>query len=121
MMCLSIRQPWAWAIIHAGKDIENRSWATSYRGPLLIHASKSVTKGAYEGFLEFVKDIPGVETPDLASLLRGGIIGSVYLADCVRGSNSPWFVGSVGFVLENPAPLPWRPMRGRLSLFEVAA
>ena len=33
MKCLSIRQPWAWAIIHAGKDIENRCWPTSYRGP----------------------------------------------------------------------------------------
>lgn len=25
-LALSVRQPWAWAIIHAGKDIENRSW-----------------------------------------------------------------------------------------------
>lgn len=25
-LALSIRQPWAWAILCAGKDIENRSW-----------------------------------------------------------------------------------------------
>lgn len=38
---LSIRQPWAWAILHAGKRIENREWrgGCSYRGPVLIHAS----------------------------------------------------------------------------------
>jgi hypothetical protein len=23
---LSVRQPWAWAVIHASKDIENRLW-----------------------------------------------------------------------------------------------
>lgn len=37
---LSIRQPWAWAILHAGKTIENREWPRcSYRGPIFIHAS----------------------------------------------------------------------------------
>ena len=41
MKCLSILQPWAWAIIHGGKDVENRTWRTAYRGPLLIHASLS--------------------------------------------------------------------------------
>lgn len=38
---LSIRQPWAWAILHAGKTIENRDWRScKYRGPVWIHASK---------------------------------------------------------------------------------
>lgn len=39
MKALSVRPPWAWAIAHAGKRVENRSWSTRYRGPLLIHAS----------------------------------------------------------------------------------
>jgi hypothetical protein len=42
MRALSIRQPWAWAILHAGKDIENRDWkpgnpARRFRGSFLIH------------------------------------------------------------------------------------
>src|ERR1051326_1498970 len=37
---LSVRQPWAWLIIYGGKDIENRDWPTSHRGPTLIHAGK---------------------------------------------------------------------------------
>lgn len=41
MKCLSIRQPWAWAILYAGKDIENRTWFTYHRGPFLLHASKT--------------------------------------------------------------------------------
>lgn len=44
---LSVRQPWAWLILHAGKDIENRTWRTRYRGPLLIHASKAIDTVAY--------------------------------------------------------------------------
>lgn len=34
MKALSIRQPWAWLILHAGKDIENRVWQTRFRGEL---------------------------------------------------------------------------------------
>ena len=38
---LTVRQPYAWAIIHGGKDIENRTRniAGSYRGPVAIHAA----------------------------------------------------------------------------------
>lgn len=38
---LSVRQPWATLIIRGLKTIENRSWATPYRGTLAIHASKA--------------------------------------------------------------------------------
>lgn len=39
MKALSIKQPWASLIAHGIKDIENRTWATKYRGKVLIHAS----------------------------------------------------------------------------------
>lgn len=50
---LSVRQPWAWAIIHGGKDIENRSWQAvnhglNVRGRVAIHASATMGKGDYE-------------------------------------------------------------------------
>lgn len=40
MKALTVRQPWAWAIIHGGKDVENRTRniAGAYRGPVAIHA-----------------------------------------------------------------------------------
>ena len=38
---LTVRQPWAWAIIQVGKDVENRSWPTKHRGPLLIHVGSA--------------------------------------------------------------------------------
>lgn len=43
---LTVRQPWAWAIAHAGKSPENRTQTWSYRGPLLIHAGASVDRYA---------------------------------------------------------------------------
>jgi len=39
MKVLSIRNPWAYLIAYGVKNIENRSWNTKYRGPLLIHSS----------------------------------------------------------------------------------
>ena len=38
LKALSVRPCWAHAIIHLGKDIENRSWRTPHRGLLLIQA-----------------------------------------------------------------------------------
>jgi hypothetical protein len=37
---LTIRQPWAWAIIYAGKNIENRSWKPNRPCRVLVHAGK---------------------------------------------------------------------------------
>jgi len=39
---LSIRQPWAWLCAEGFKDIENRTWATKYRGPFYIHTGKTL-------------------------------------------------------------------------------
>ena len=39
MRTLSIHQPWASLIAFSEKTIEVRSWSTSFRGRLLIHAS----------------------------------------------------------------------------------
>ncbi|MFP7833105.1 hypothetical protein [Marisediminicola sp. LYQ134] len=43
MRILTVRQPWAWAIIHAGKDVENRTRniAGDYRGHVAIHVSRT--------------------------------------------------------------------------------
>jgi hypothetical protein len=39
MKALTVRPPWSWAIARGHKAIENRSWSTTYRGPLAIHAA----------------------------------------------------------------------------------
>lgn len=50
MRALTVQQPWAWAIVHGGKDVENRTrnLAGSYRGPLAIHAGLREDEAAYD-------------------------------------------------------------------------
>lgn len=49
MRIMTVRQPWAWAIIHGGKDVENRTrnLAGDYRGPVAIHAGLTEDKAGY--------------------------------------------------------------------------
>jgi activating signal cointegrator 1 len=58
------------------KTIETRSWATSYRGDLLIHASMSKKAALITGEDPFKKYIP-----DFRALSFGSIIGKVVLVD----------------------------------------
>jgi hypothetical protein len=37
---ISIREPRASLIVLGHKDVENRTWMTKYRGPVLVHASQ---------------------------------------------------------------------------------
>jgi hypothetical protein len=49
MKCLSIQNPWAPLICAGVKDVENRTWKTDYRGPLLIHTSGQPHKWINQG------------------------------------------------------------------------
>jgi hypothetical protein len=108
MRALSIRQPWAWAILAMGKDVENRGWSTDYRGPLLIHASK-----------RWDLHVDDFDPP--AELPTGGIVGVVQLVSVTLVSPSRWAQpGCWHLVLEDPEPLDFHPCRGRPGLFDVA-
>jgi hypothetical protein len=117
MKALSIRQPWAWLIVNGHKDIENRQWLTHYRGPLLIHASKGMTRAEYDFASEHALSATGITLPLFDELERGGIVGRVDLVDCVNQYPSPWFFGEFGFVLKNAKPLPFHPCKGALGFF----
>jgi hypothetical protein len=116
---LSIKQPWAWAILHAGKDIENRNWPTRFRGRFLIHASKGCTPDEYLDACAFMAGFcGGVAVPPLESLPRGGIVGVASLGACVDESDSDWFVGEWGFELNDVHELEFTPCRGMLGFFK---
>lgn len=123
MKALSIRQPWAWLIVHGGKDIENRSWPTKFRGRFLVHASKGMTSEEYCDGLEFAMRVGDIrllrDFPSSQEMQRGGIVGSVELVDSVDHSTSPWYMGQKAFVLRDPKPLPFTPFKGRLGFFDV--
>jgi hypothetical protein len=125
MKALSVRAPWWWFILHAGKDIENREWSTDFRGTIYLHASKwwsleaatedtAAARTCYErsGFKTGGKEFTFRELRDLG----GHIVGQVDVVDCVAQSRSPWFFGRYGFVLANPIayanPVPCKGMLG---------
>jgi len=124
-VALSIRQPWAWAIVYAGKDIENRDWPTKFRGPVCIHAAKGMTKDEFNAFMRTIHDVSltrpfpeGASVPHSSALERGGIIGVAEIVDCVDRSDSPWFFGRYGFVLRNAGPVDFIPCKGALGFFK---
>jgi hypothetical protein len=111
MKALSIMQPWAWLIAAGHKDIENRTWATDYRGPVLIHAGK---KFDFDPRMDWGwDDIP----PCWDEMHAGGIVGQAEIVGCVTSSASRWFHGPYGFVIRNARPLPFRACRGMLGFF----
>lgn len=111
---LTVRQPWAWAIIHGGKDVENRvrNIAGAYRGPIAIHAALT---GA--NFHARHADL----WPFDDRHVTGAIIGVVDLVDVHSHSGiicTPWaFLDEFHMVLANPRPLTESiPFKGGLGL-----
>jgi hypothetical protein len=118
MKALSIIMPWPWLIMRHGKDVENRSWKTSYRGRLLIHASKKPD----DNLIQILSRHRATPTEDeLREMLewRGHIVGSVELVDCVQDSKSLWAKdGMWHWVLRDPSPCDLIPIKGALGLWE---
>lgn len=126
-IALSIRSPWWYGVIHAGKPIENRSRKHSFRGPVAIHAS--LYKPTYDDIQDY-NDTLAAAAPDVAHLdkhwlledderiqLRGGIVGVAEVVDCVEQSDSAWFFGPYGFALRNARAVPFIPVKGALGFF----
>lgn len=119
MKVISVRQPWAFLLM-LGKDIENRSWGTLYRGPIGIHASKAMSKSEWVEVVSFVAEFDprlAASIPPPDSLVRGAIIGTMHLGDCVTQSDSPWFQGPYGFVMGQPKPCDPIYVTGKLGLW----
>jgi hypothetical protein len=136
MRAITVRQPWAWAIVHGGKNVENRTRniAGSYRGPVAIHAGVGPFE-QHNQASEALKVAHGSETP--SQVVFGAVIGVVDLVDVHRAHPdsgtrcgglddmytwqfcSSWgMAGHFHLVLENPRPLrvPVR-ARGQLGLW----
>jgi hypothetical protein len=115
---LSIRAPWAWCIMNAGKNIENRSQKTNYRGPLLIHVSKTWD----EKDLEEAQKRTDLEIPAKGRLSLGACIGIVDLVDCYYSPEAyeQWgFADCYHLVIKNPRPICRFYYKGQLGLFDI--
>jgi len=119
MKALSVIMPWPWLILKHGKDVENRSWQTSYRGRILIHASKKPDKNSIQIMSLFNATPTETELKEFFTWY-GCIVGAVELVDCVKNYKSPWAEsGAFHWVLKNPVlfdkPVP---AKGSLGLWE---
>ncbi len=102
---LSLTQPWATLIAIHAKKIETRSWATSYRGQLLIHAAKGFGPGGARAHKALCGTEPFcsvlnaegkrwlAQRGDLADMVAhplmpmGAIIATCELVDCVDAAH----------------------------------
>jgi hypothetical protein len=131
MKALSLRQPWVWLVLHAGKTIENRRWNTAFRGEFLIHAAKGMTRTEYREAIEFAVEEGGINAeriPDFNELRRGGIVGRARLVDVLppflpmddQATRWRWHIPEqYGFVLEGIEVLPFTPCGGALGFWDA--
>jgi hypothetical protein len=101
---LSIRQPFASLIASAHKTIEVRTWATNYRGPLLINASakryEEYPVGCTICIVDLVDVRPMTEDDEDAAV-------------CLH------FDGALAWVLKRPRPVPAYNVKGQLGLYSM--
>lgn len=124
IQALSLRQPWASAVVLGGKDVENRTRPTKFRGRVIIHA------GLQLGMPGWDWDQINWDLEQLTGgpLPRGGFIGEVDIVNCLSIEDwrtretepNPWAFGPYCWVLENaiayPEPIPGK---GALGFFKV--
>lgn len=132
VLALSVRRWWAWSIFELPdalwKCVENRDWFTEYRGPVLIHSSKTGTNIEYN---EAVFSILGethelgrnelIRIPTKSEMPSGGIVGAVDIVDVIKG-HAPWRNrANYGFVLANRRKCQFVPCRGQERFFRPPA
>jgi hypothetical protein len=97
MKCLTVFQPWAWAVVHGHLNSLGRCRQTLHRGLLVIHAARSRELLADAG-----RTLPsGEPVPGAGELVFGALIGCVQLVECFPNSRMPWLHA-------RPAHGPWR-------------
>lgn len=115
---LTLHRPWAWAIFHGGKAVENRSWKPprAHIGKrIAIHAGKVYDRHAAE-LVALMLDLDGLP----AAAEAEGVIGTALLVGVVgdgmrliEGTGGtltpldiePWFSGPFGWLLDDRRPL----------------
>lgn len=85
MKAISLWQPWASLWVRGRKAYETRHWATDYRGPLLIHAAKTLCADVSAELQEILDDEFGHRWA--GELPRGALIGYCELISCVPTEN----------------------------------
>lgn len=121
---LTIRNPWAWAIVYAGKDVENRTWTITTPCTLLIHAGRTFGP-AERTAVEHLQHM-GIMLPYellLGNFHNGHIIGKAVVTECGWTSDSRWATpGTYHWELKDVVPIRTPLLvTGRAGLFKPPA
>lgn len=125
MKALSFSQPWLWSILHAGKRVENRSWAppmTMIDQRIALHAAKSWDGDAVGFFVKLGIEFPSRKEMYTQSAIVGtAIIDRVVTADkSLPADQKRWFFGAFGWILRDIVVLLEPiPCNGKLGLWTV--
>lgn len=116
---LTLKRPWPLAIARLGKDVENRTWSTSYRGPLWIHAGKAWDASAIPWM-----ESKGLLTPDFprddSEHPSGVLVASCELVGVRTAVTSRWWNGAgYAWMLRDAREIPHEPVRGAQGLWIV--
>ena len=125
MKAISYHQPYAWMLANGYLDIDDRTWATAYRGVLAIHASKAFSAHYYD----YVRHALGIDIPDQAELGYGVMLGQARLVSIVK-PGEPTNVPDARRAQGGPHCFGWQfdavelfetpvPCRGQQGLFDI--
>lgn len=118
MKALSVRMPWAVAIMFGSKRIENRRWASRQLQPgerIAIHVSS--TEASAEAFATVAERHPELRNIFEDPTYMGHVIGTVRVMGTIKHSDDEWFTGPVGWLLSEPEPCQPVFARGALGLW----
>lgn len=114
---LTVRQPWAWAIVEGLKRVENRPKRTHLRERIYIHAGRLADPKSVEHCRRLCAKA-GVKMPDPKTLITRALIGTVTIYDCVPPFRNAWAFGPWCWLLEKPRKLARPiPMSGALGFW----
>lgn len=82
LRALTVRQPWATCIASGRKTVENRTWNTTYRGPLAIHAGARGDAHARDDRAMAVRIDAAVNAVPEHFYCGGAVLAVARLADC---------------------------------------
>ena len=112
---ITLHRPWAWAVAHLGKDIENRTWVCPIQPgqPLAIHAGKKWDADGADWIMRQGFSLPPKDDHP------NGIVAIATFQGNFEASDSRWFFGPVGWALTDVVAIAPIDCKGQQGLWTV--